>query len=148
MNRYNFISAKKNVVADAKSFATAKKVSNIAEILKISKSIGEYTFIADDELTKFFKAAKAASITVETLPNGNNVNRMKVETASGNYRLRVFGTEKGNALAPKVLTADELKNLSFGFCESDGEKVSENRIDGTTGEVIEVPVMYANVANL
>lgn len=145
MNRYNFISVK-NVTPTAKEIASAKKVENLADILKASRSIGEYTFIPDEELTKIFKKAKAAEITLETLPNGANVNRCKINVDGSNYRLRVYGEKE--AIPAQKLTAAQIAKVVFGFCTSDGEKVSENRVDGSTGEILSVPVMYANITAL
>lgn len=144
MNRYKFIVSKPAQVSDA-DIAKAKELTDIDAILKASKTIGEYVFIADEKLTKIFAAANSVSLTVETLPNGNDINRATAILADGSkYRLRVYGSKD---LQPaKDFSKDEISKLKFGFCESDGAKVTENRLNAETGEIIRVPVIYVNIA--
>ena len=144
MNRYKFIVAKPTQPTE-KEIASAKVLTNVAEILAASKSIGEYVFSEDAELCKVFRAANSVSLTVETLPNGNDINRAVAILANGaKYRLRVFGSKE---LQPaKDFSKDEIAKLSFGFCTSDGEKITENRLNPETGEIIRVPVIYVNIA--
>ena len=144
MNRYKFIVSKPAQVTD-KEIAAAKVVSNVADMLKISKSIGEYVFSADDELTKVFRASNSVELTTETLPNGTDINRCVAILANGaKYRLRVFGSKE---LQPaKSFTKEQIAKLVFGFCESDGEKITENRLNSETGEIVRVPVFYVNIA--
>lgn len=144
MNRYKFIVAKPTQPTE-KELATAKELTNVSEILAASKSIGEYIFAEDVELCKAFQAANSVALTVETLPNGNDINRAVAILANGaKYRLRVFGSKD---LQPaKDFSKEEIKNLKFGFCTSDGSRITENRLNPETGEVVRVPVIYVNIA--
>lgn len=144
MNRYKFIVARPTQPTESE-IAAAKTITNVSEMLKINKSIGEYVFIADNELSKVFQAANSLDLTVETLPNGNDVNRAVAILSNGaKYRMRVYGTKD---LQPaKSFTKDEIGKLTFGFCESDGEKVTESRLNGDTGEIVKVPVFYVKIA--
>lgn len=144
MNRYKFITAK-SVQVTNQDLAKAKEITNVDDILKASKCIGEYVFEMDDELTKVFSGANSISLVEEILPNGNSINRaVAILTSGAKYRLRVFGSK---VLRPaKDFTKEEITKLKFGFCTSDGERVTENKVSGDTGELIRVPVMYVNIA--
>lgn len=144
MNRYKFIVSTPKQVTE-KEIAGAKELTSVAEILAASKSIGEYVFSEDDELCKVFQSANSLALTVETLPNGNDINRAIAILANGaKYRLRVFGTKE---LQPaKDFAKDEIKNLKFGFCTSDGAHITENRLNPDTGEIVRVPVIYVKIA--
>ncbi len=144
MNRYKFITAKTTQVTN-QDLAKAKEITNVNDILKASKCIGEYVFEIDDELTKVFSGANSISLVEEILPNGNSINRaVAILTSGAKYRLRVFGSK---VLQPaKDFTKEEIAKLKFGFCTSDGARVTENKLDDNTGELIRVPVMYVNIA--
>lgn len=144
MNRYRFIN-QSSFQPSADAIKNAKAVTKIDEILALSKSVGEYEFTESKELTERFRKAISGSLTLEMLPNGNKVNRMKIVADNGSYRLRVYGNGRGNEMPEREFTADELKALSFGFCKSDNELVTEKRTD-SLGNVYEVPVMYVNLA--
>lgn len=144
MNRYKFIVAKPTQPTE-KELAAAKELTKVAEILEASKSIGEYVYSEDAELCKVFRNANSVSLVVETLPNGNDINRAVAILANGaKYRLRVFGSK---VLQPaKDFSKEEIIKLSFGFCTSDGSRITENRLNPETGEIVRVPVIYVNIA--
>ena len=144
MNRYKFIVAKPTQPTE-KELAAAKELTKVAEILEASKTIGEYVFTEDAELCKVFRNANSVSLVVETLPNGNDINRAVAILANGaKYRLRVFGSK---VLQPaKDFSMEEIKTLKFGFCTSDGSRITENRLNPETGEIVRVPVIYVNIA--
>lgn len=144
MNRYKFIVSTPKQVTE-KELATAKELTNVTEILAASKSIGEYVYSEDEELCKVFRNANSVSLTVETLPNGNDINRAIAILANGaKYRLRVFGTKE---LQPaKDFSKEEIAKLSYGFCTSDGARITESKLNPDTGEVVRVPVIYVKIA--
>lgn len=144
MNRYKFIVSKPAQVSDA-DIAKAKELTDINAILNASKCVGEYVFSADEKLTEIFSKANSLALTVETLPNGAEINRAVAILSDGSkYRLRVFGSKE---LQPaKNFTKEEIAKLKFGFCTSDGSKITENRLNSESGEVLRVPVIYVNIA--
>lgn len=144
MNRYKFIVSTPKQVTE-KELATAKELTNVAEILAASKSIGEYVYSEDEELCKVFRNANSVSLVVETLPNGNDINRAIAILANGaKYRLRAFGSKE---LQPaKDFSKEEIAKLSYGFCTSDGARITESKLNPDTGEVVRVPVIYVKIA--
>lgn len=144
MNRYRFIN--QTATAPTKEqISSAKVVTNLDEILALSKSIGEYQFTADDGLTAKFRKAESASLTLEMLPNGNKINRLNIVVDGAKYRVRVYGNGRGNEMPEKDFAKSEIGKLTFGFCKSDSKVVTEMKSD-SLGNVYEVPVIYVNVA--
>lgn len=144
MNRYKFIVSKPTTASDTE-LAKAKELTNITDILNASRCIGEYVFSVDEGLTGIFSKANSLALTVETLPNGNEINRAVAILSDGSkYRLRVYGSKE---LQPaKNFSKEEISQLKFGFCTSDGSKVTENRLNSESGEILRVPVIYVNIA--
>ena len=142
---YRFISRKQIAMPTFAEIAAAKKVTNFEDILKANRSIGEYVFISNPDVTKFFSGAESLEITLEKIPSGTLVNRAKAVVNGHSYRLRCYGV-KGSEMPEKSLSKAEIEKLSFGYCESDGETVSEEKTDPTTGEIVSVPVFYVKLA--
>lgn len=145
MNRYSFIKSAQTQVT-TKDIAAAKEVSSIEAILAAAKSIGEFEFSEDKNLSDYFrKNAKSIAVLVETLQNGAEVNRAKIVTDNGTYRVRCYGAGRGEIVPEAVFTDAEIKKAVFGFCTSDGEKVAETKIS-PDGEIVKTPVIYLRIA--
>ena len=145
MNPYQFVRRKAAAEISAKEIKEAKTLVNFAEMLNAAKVASPYEFAENSEATTFFRKAKAVEIIVDELPSGAEVNRAKVATENGNFRLRVFGAGSKSIIPAKVLTADEIKQIRVGTCTSDGETITEPRTDSATGEVVNVPVLYLHI---
>lgn len=121
----------------------AKKVTSVDDILNLSANVGSYKFEKDEAITKRFQAAKSLEISVETLSSGVLVNRAKLTEKDGKtFNLRCYGV-KDNLQPAGVVDASK---LSYGFCLSDGEKVSTQKYNPSTGEVFDIPVLYVDLA--
>lgn len=142
MNRYRFVNTFAAVTAE--KIAAKKVVTNIDELLALTKNVGKYVFEASKELTDKMRQATAGEMKIDVLPDGKTkVNRMIIETPFGNFRLRVTSTDKQDFPA-RAWTADELKALEYGFCKSDGELVTET-VSDSAGNVYEVPIKYVSI---
>ena len=144
-NYFRFVSASANQPTQ-EAVKAAKTATNLDEILNLSKSIEEYKYIENADLCNLFRKASAAALEVVDLPNGSRKNRVKIVTERGTFYLRVFGAGKGVVSEPKTYTKEEIKKLSFGFCTSGAEQVTEQKFNPTTGEVKNIPVMYCKIA--
>ena len=142
MNRYQFAKVTATTFTD-KEIRSARTLTNTAEILNVSKSIGEYVFTANEELNKYFRAFKDMEIVLETLPNGSDVNRVKAKKGNDDYRLRLYGA-KNAILAPRDLSDSEIASADFGYCTSGGEIVTESKV--VNGELVNVPRIYIKLA--
>ena len=144
MNRYKFI-VSKPANASAIEIANAKELTDVNAILSVAKCIGEYVFNKDEKLTEIFSKANSVALTIETLPNGAEINRAIAILSDGSkYRLRVYGSKE---LQPaKNFSKEEISQLRFGVCTSDGAKVTETRLNSESGEILRVPVIYVNLA--
>lgn len=144
MNIYRYVSAAKSAQQPtAAEINGAKEVTNLDAILTASRLIGEYTYAKDDDLTKAFINAKVIEV-IEKDINGKSVNRVKVYTENGNYLCRLYGA-KDYLVPAHTLDDAERKKVNFGFCTSDGERVTETR-QQADGTIIKVPVMYAKLS--
>ena len=124
--------------------ANAKTLTSINDILEASQSIGKYVFVKNDELTEKLSQCSAMEMTLEQLPNGTPINRASLSLADGHsLPIRVYGVNN-EALPPKVFTADEVAEMSFGFCTSDGQTITQTK--ARNGVVVNVPVIYVNLA--
>lgn len=149
MGKYRFLSSAAIAQPTAKDIAKAETISSLADIVMANRVQGEYQFAEEKGLAPLFGKILTAEITIETLNNGSMVNRLiAVTEKAGKQRFRCFGKGRENVINAHALTADEIGKLTFGFCTSDGERLTENRVDATTGEVKKSPVLYANVAAL
>ena len=143
MNPYRFISTRPSQPSQ-EEIAKAKTLTSIDEILAASQSIGKYVFVKNDELTARLSQCTAMEMTIETLPNGASINRATLNLdGSHTLPIRIYGTEN-EVLPPKVFTADEVAELTFGFCTSDGQMITQKK--ARNGVVVDVPVIYANLA--
>ncbi|MBQ3949307.1 MAG: hypothetical protein II661_02430 [Bacteroidales bacterium] len=145
MNFYSYVRTDRTKTA--KEIAGAKKVTDLSVIVAANMVQDTYKFENSKELAAQIGKVISAEILLETLANGNLANRMKVVTDKGNFRFRTFG-KKDNPEPARALTADEVKKLSFGFCKSGNEIVSDTKLNPTTGEVESVPRIYANIEAL
>lgn len=142
MKKYRFLS-NAAMQPTTEAVKQAKKVTNVDDILNLSANVGAYEFVADDAITKRFRAAKSLEISVETLSSGALVNRAKLTEKDGKtFNLRCYGV-KDNLQPAGVVDASK---FAYGFCMSDGEKVSTQKYNPSTGEVFDVPVLYVNLA--
>lgn len=143
MNPYRFVSSRPSQPS-SEEIAKAKRLTSISEILEASQSIGKYVFTANDELTERLSKCPAMEMSIETLPNGASINRATLNLGDGHtLPIRVYGTEN-EVLPPKVFTSDEIADLTFGFCTSDGEMISQKK--ARNGVVVDVPVIYVNLS--
>lgn len=143
MNRYNFVRAQHPTIKAA-DLNNAKQVNDIAEILNASALIGEYQFIKSEELSAEFSKAASIETEIATRANGSECNRIRVTRPNGkSYLCRAFGS-KNALLPPRKWTAEEIKDISAGFCTSDGERVEEVR-QSPSGEILALPVIYVKL---
>lgn len=145
MNYFRFVSASANQPTQ-EAVKAAKTATNLDEILNLSKSIEEYKYTENADLCSLFRKALSANLEIVDLPNGSRKNRVKIVTERGTFYLRVFGAGKGVVSEPKSYTKEEIKKLSFGFCTSGAEQVTEQKFNPATGEVKNIPVMYCKIA--
>ena len=146
MNYLRFVS-NKNQQPTQEKIVAATTISDFAQIIEASKAIAEYIFEESEDANKLFRSS--SSVKMERVPvgkTGNEKNRIICETSKGRFFLRVYGIAKGVLEKPKEYTKEEIKKLRFGFCTSDGEKVTEQRYNPKTGEVQNIPVLYCSIA--
>lgn len=150
MGRYRFLNATSTATPDTKALANAKAITDLAEIVSANRCAGEYVFTEEKGLAPLFGKILSAEITAETRDNSDAIfNRLVAVTEkAGKQRMRVYGKGKNEVLPAMNLTAEQIAKLTFGFCKSDDEIVTENRLNGSTGEIRKAPVIYANVASL
>ena len=141
MNRYKFVATTLNQPTK-EAVQKAKVLTDIDEILNANASPAPYVFEESKELTEKLRKASALEILVDTLNSGALVNRAKATYNGKTQRLRTYGNGRENIVPAKVFTADEISKAVFGFCKSDGEIVTEEVFNQSTGEVIKRPVIY------
>ena len=143
MNPYRFVSPRQSQPSN-EDIAKAKTLTSINDILEASQSMGKFVFAPNEELTEKLRGCVAMEVTMETLPNGAPINRATLNTADGHsLPIRVYGTNN-EAIPPRIYSADEVADLTFGFCTSDGQTITQTKARG--GVVVNVPVIYVNLA--
>lgn len=142
MGHYRFVSLR-NAGPTEEAINKAKTLESLSDILEVSKCFGEYLFTEDAELTDLFRKAKSIAIERKVSDSGVKSYRAAVVTESGKYLCRLYGNGKGADYVERTLSADEIKKVTFGFCTTDGEKVTETR--SNADGVVKVPVIYMNV---
>ena len=146
MNFYSYVRTNRTVAA--KEVVAAKTVSDISTMIASTFVQDKYNFVKNDEIAKAYGTIKSADIALETLPNGNLVNRLSIVAENGRKAvLRCFG-KRENPVDAHPLTADEIKKLSFGTCTSGSETITDAKLDPKTGEVVNIPRVYANIEAL
>ena len=145
INRYRFIKSSQIAAPTLSDLAKAKEITDFDAILKASQSIGKYEFSEDAKANEFFRTAESLETSSEKGTNGEIFNRAKVMVKGLSYSLRVFGV-KNAPVTTKVYTPTEIKTLTFGYCNSDGQKVTTAKVNPATGEVENVPVLYVKLA--
>ena len=145
INRYRRFSAA-YMQPETNAVKTAQIVDDLDAIVNAQTAIGEYIFAAVDALTKRFRDAKSVEIKVAESANGVLLNRATVTEKTGKkVMMRVYGV-KGKEFPACELKPAEIKKIEVGFCESDGNKVTDTQFNPATGEVREVPILYLNLA--
>ena len=147
MQRFRFVGASSMQTISQSDLAKAKVLSDIDSIINASSRQGEYVFSKSEELEKKLNP-QSVSITIETLKSGNLVNRCVVTRMDGRkINARTFGKGREHVEPAKVIEGETLKKLSFGFCMSDGEIVTESGFDAS-GTLCKRPVIYVNISAL
>lgn len=140
MGHYRFINLSKSNQPTAEQINNAATLTNVADMLKVSKAIGEYVFEESKDLEDAFRKASAISIERKISDNGIKSYRAVITTDSGKFFTRLYGAGRGADYVERDLSADEIKKAVFGFCKSDGETITETR-QGDEG-IVKCPVFY------
>ena len=145
MKSYRFLtSAQRTPVFDAKTLNDAKTLTGLNEILEASKCIGTYEFAKDDELTDFMRKATAMQVVRHiSEKSGIKSYRVEVSVNGSKYLGRLYGNGKGNEYPETIYKPEEIKKAVWGYCTSDGERVTEQKTRGLS--VVNVPVFYLKV---
>lgn len=146
INRYRSVRQSVSAFSVA-DFAKAKETDSIASILNANKQIDAFVFGEDAELTKGLNALviEAVEITPKKRDDGSIQNNATIVTTNGGkYFANVYGVK--DAPLSKTFRGDELKTLKYGFCTSGGNKVTRTKMNPTTGELENVPIIYVCVA--
>ena len=143
MNRYFRITPSAINRTTAERVSNAEVISNFDDLLKLNARQGKYVFVPMAEWTKrIHEIATSAKLRIIMLKSGVMANELVVEPL--HLPFRVYGTEK-QVLPERVYSAEEIKNLEFGKCVSDGKDVLEfDRIDAS-GNVKRALRMYVKI---
>ena len=144
INRYRRARAQISAVT-LQQMTTAKNINSLSAILSANKMIGEFEFTADEKLKEALAGCSVQTWAEKSETSNKIFNRAKIMTDNGNYFARVYGV-KGAVVDNKTYSAEESAKFSFGFCTSDGERVSDAKVNPNTGEVEKVPIIYVSLA--
>lgn len=145
INRYRFIKSNQIAAPTLQQIATAKQITNFADMLTANESIAPYEFESDAEMDAYFRKATEMHTYCEKGKNGEPFNRAKIVVDGRNFVLRVYGV-KGASVPTRDYTSAEIKTLSFGFCKSGGKRVSDVKANPATGELEDIPTFYVKLA--
>lgn len=145
MSRYSFFNARPQI--NEEKIAKAQVITDLKRELELTAASEQYNYKQDDALTKLFNTATAVEIKNTMLNNGNEVNRVVVTMPNGKrfYNIRVFGTDK-ELIPEKKFSSEEIKKLSFGYCTSGDETITDGVIDRKTGEYVLVRRKYLSLS--
>lgn len=124
MGRYSYPTrAFVNLNAQSK----AREIDDLASEMKATRLSGGYTWAKDDALNDLLHTAVSVQITIQELPNGDEVNRFLAKMPDGSQcQGRLYGTDK-ELVPARTLTTEELKKAVFGRMK-DGDKFVRDEI--------------------
>ena len=143
MNRYYRLTAAASNPTTAGKIGDTEVITNFDELVKINSRQGKYVFVPMKDWTeKIHQIATSARLRILMLKSGALANEFVLEPL--HLPFRVFGTEK-QVLPEREFSAEEIKKLEFGKCQSDGNDVFEvDRIDAS-GNVKRLLRMYVKL---
>lgn len=139
MGRYNFNSRRTLVNVNG---VKAREIDDLATEMKATRLSGGFTWSDDKALNDLLHTATAVKITVQELPNGDEVNRFLAKMPDGSQvQGRLYGTDK-ELVPERELTSEEIKKAVFGRMKDGDKFVRDEMYDAESGEKLLVKRKY------